>query len=102
MDIKKLFAELTDPRDKIQQTYPFECLMLMSICAAFSGTYSFVGIEDYAETHKDFFDSYFGLCYTPRHDTFNRLFQILDMDEFEKWFRKQAQNIIRPLSKPMI
>jgi hypothetical protein len=94
MDIKKLFEGLTDPRDKSQQTYPFEGLMLMAICAAFSGIDSFVGIEDYAETHKDFFDSYFCLSYIPRHDTFNRLFKDLDMDEFESWFRNQAKKIL--------
>ena len=94
MNIEKLFEGITDPRTKDNQTYPFECLMLIAVCAIMSGTDSFMGIEDYAETHKDFFDSYFNLTYTPTHDTFNRLFQALDINEFEVWFRKKSVALI--------
>lgn len=94
MDITNLFEELTDPRDQSGQIYPFENLMLMAVCAAFAGIDSFVGIEDYASTHKDFFDQFFKTSYFPRHDTFNRLFGALDMVEFEQWFRKKAQAVV--------
>jgi predicted transposase YbfD/YdcC len=94
MDIKKLFEGLTDPRAKDNQTYPFECLLLIAVSAIMSGIDSFTGIEDYAETHKSFFDSYFKLTYTPTHDTFNRLFQILDINEFEAWFRIKSKVLI--------
>jgi hypothetical protein len=73
MDITKLFEGLTDPRAKDNQTYPFECLLLIAVCAIMSGIDSFTGIEDYAETHKSFFDSYFKLTYTPTHDTLDML-----------------------------
>ena len=94
MDITKLFEGLTDPRDQSGQIYPFENLMLIAVCGAFAGIDSFVGIEDYASTHKDFFDQFFKTSYFPRHDTFNRLFGALDMIEFEQWFRKKAQAVV--------
>ena len=94
MDLRKFFKEITDPRHPDKQTYPFEYLMLIAICAAMAGIDSYAGIEDYAETHKEFFDSYFKTPYVPRHDTFIRLFQGIDINEFEQWFRLKTQELI--------
>ena len=93
MDISTLFEGLTDPRKIDNQKYPFCCLMLMAICALMAGIDSFVGMDEYAENNKDFFDQYFEHCYTPSHDTFRRLFQDLDMKEFEDWFRQKAEQV---------
>ena len=86
---------LTDPREVTNQLYPFEYLMLIAICASMAGIDSFVGIEDYAVAHKECFDRYFGVNYIPRHDTFNRLFQLIDVSEIETWFRKQSHVLIK-------
>jgi len=94
MDLSNFFHGLTDPRTPDNQTYPFEALMLMAICGVMAGIDSYTGIEDFSETHKSYFDTYFNLTYIPRHDTFNRLFQALDMGEFENWFRKKATYLI--------
>ena len=95
MELKKLFEGITDPRETKQQTYPFEYLMLISICAFMAGTDSFVGVEDYATANKAFFNCYFGAKYIPKHDTFNRLFQNLCPRELDVWFRKQASILIQ-------
>lgn len=94
MNIKEFFSELKDPRSPHNQTYPFECLMLISISAAMAGIDSYVGIEDYAATHKEFFDKYFNLKYTPTHDTFLRLYGLLDKVAFEQWFRVKTESLI--------
>jgi predicted transposase YbfD/YdcC len=94
MNLTELFEGLSDLRGTSNQTYPFTYLMLIAICASMAGIDSFVGIEDYAAAHKDFFDRYFGTIYTPRHDTFNRLFQNIDSAKLETWFRKQSQKLI--------
>jgi predicted transposase YbfD/YdcC len=94
MDLKTLFSNLSDKRNKNQQTYSFESLLFMSMCAIMAGEDSFTGISDYAETNKHIFDKYFDLpLLTPTHDTFNRLFDSLDPDEFDKWFVNYTQNI---------
>ncbi len=89
-----MFEGLTDPRKSDNQKYPFPCLMLMATCALMAGIDSFVGIEEYAEIHKDFFDPFSSHIYTPSHDTFRILFQDFDTKEFEVWFRKKAEQII--------
>lgn len=94
MNLKKLFEGLTDPRETTNQSYPFEYLMLIAVCASLGGIDSFVGIEDYAIAHKECFDHYFGVNYIPRHDTFNRLFQSLNPSEVEAWFRRQSHILI--------
>jgi predicted transposase YbfD/YdcC len=99
MELKKLFEGITDPRETKQQTYPFEYLMLISICSFMAGIDSFVGVEDYATVNKAFFDRYFGARYIPKHDTFNRLFQKLCPRELEVWFRKQASILIQFIEK---
>lgn len=92
------FEGLTDPRAKDNQTYPFEYLMLMALCATLAGIDSCVGIADYAETHAYFFSSYFNLPYTPRHDTFLDILSRIDQDEMEVWFRKRANDIVKIIS----
>jgi predicted transposase YbfD/YdcC len=94
MNLKELFSELSDKRNKNHQTYSFECLLFMSMCAIMAGEDSFTGISDYVETNKAIFDKYFDLpLFTPTHDTFNRLFDSLDPNEFDKWFVDYTQNI---------
>jgi len=58
-----------------------------------AGIDSFVGMDDYAKIHKDFFDRYFNHFYTPTHDTFRKLFRDLDVQEFESWFRRKAEQL---------
>ena len=92
MNLKELFSELSDKRNKNHQTYSFECLLFMSMCAIMAGEDSFTGISDYVETNKAIFDKYFDLpLFTPTHDTFNRLFDSLDPNEFDKWFVDYTQ-----------
>jgi predicted transposase YbfD/YdcC len=94
MPLTELFSGLEDPRAVDNQKYPFKYLMFISVCAAFSGIDSYVGIEDYAETHKDFFDKYFNLPYVPRHDTFSHLFSLLERDKLETWFRSKTNDLL--------
>jgi predicted transposase YbfD/YdcC len=94
MDLKIFFEGITDPRSAINQVYPFEYLMLISLCAALAGIDSYADMEEYAETHKEFFDMYFDMPYVPRHDTFLRLFQDINMQEFENWFRVKTSELI--------
>jgi hypothetical protein len=68
--------------------------MFMALCGAMAGIDSFVGIADYAELHKEYFDEYFNHIYTPRHDTFLNLFSRLNMAEFENWFRIKTKDLI--------
>jgi predicted transposase YbfD/YdcC len=67
--------------------------MLMAVCALMGGIDSFVGMDDYAKIHKEFFDRYCNHIYTPSHDTFRNLFRDLNMQEFESWFRKTAEQL---------
>lgn len=67
--------------------------MCMAVCALMAGIDSFVGMDDYAKIHKAFFDGYFNHIYTPSHDTFRNLFRDLNMQEFETWFRKTAEQL---------
>lgn len=42
-----LFEELEDPRSNKNQIYPFEYMMLVTLCACMAGETSFTGIADY-------------------------------------------------------
>ncbi len=77
-----LFSNLSDPRSSKNQVYPFEYMMLVSLCSCMAGETSFSGIADYASLHHDEFSKYFAcqiiaLIMTPSVISSNLLIMII-------------------------
>jgi predicted transposase YbfD/YdcC len=81
------FADLTDPRIDRSRLHELIDIIAIAICAVVAGADTWDDIEDFgkAKHHwlKTFLDLPNGI---PSHDTFRRLFERLDPDEFQRGF----------------
>ena len=85
--LNQVFSELTDSRSLRNQKHPFISLLGIGLLGALSGIDSFSGLGDYTEMHYDSLKAVFDLPNgPPSHDTFQRLFDALDPEQFHACF----------------
>jgi predicted transposase YbfD/YdcC len=87
------FEDLEDPRSRTCE-HPLEELMLVALCAVTSGADSWVSVVIWARLKTDWLRQY--LPFTngiASHDTFSRVFRMLDASKFEACFIRWMQNI---------
>lgn len=96
--LEKVFSGITDQRSQRNQKHPFISLLGISLLGALSGIDSFSGLGDYAEMHFDSLSKVFDLPNgAPSHDTFQRLFDAIDPDEFHTSFFRFTEQISQVL-----
>ena len=88
------FAELKDPRVEGRSDHLLEEILLITIAAVLSGADSWNEIEDYGKAKRDWLGSFLRLPGgIPSHDTFNRVFSLLDPAELETCFLHWVSSI---------
>ena len=81
------FADLTDPRIDRSRLHELLDIVAIAICAVVAGADSWDDIEDFGNAKHDWLKTFLDLPNgIPSHDTFRRLFERLDPDEFQKGF----------------
>jgi predicted transposase YbfD/YdcC len=81
------FADLTDPRIDRSRLHELLDIVAIAICAVVAGADSWDDIEDFGKAKHDWLKTFLDLPNgIPGHDTFRRLFERLDPDEFQKGF----------------
>jgi len=81
------FSEIEDPRIERQKLYSFDEIFLTTLCAKICGAESWEDMEDFGEAKIGFLKQY--LPYkngTPSHDTFARVFSLIDPKQFKECF----------------
>lgn len=79
-------AEIPDPRVQGRIVYPLRTIIVIALCASIGGANDFVGIERFGWDHCDFFEQLLGLkTNIPSHDTFNRVFSLINPRLFFDW-----------------
>jgi predicted transposase YbfD/YdcC len=82
------FATIEDPRVERSQLHPLASVLALSLCAVVSGADSFVTIELYGRSRKDWLRSFLDLPNgIPSHDTLGRIFAMLNPKTLEEAFR---------------
>jgi predicted transposase YbfD/YdcC len=84
-----IFASIEDPRDHTAQ-YDLSVLLFIALAATLCGARSCVDIADFAEGNRaDLIDIVvLAADTTPSHDTFSRLFRLLDPEQLEAALRR--------------
>ena len=78
-----------DPRINRTKKHELIDILVIAICAVVCGAKSWVEIEDFGEAKQEWFSMYLHLENgIPSHDTFRRLFMILDPEKFLEIFIK--------------
>jgi predicted transposase YbfD/YdcC len=81
------FAELPDPRREHRRLHRLDEIVFMAICAVLGGADSWQDIADYAESKLDWLKTFLTLPGgVPSHDTFRRVFCLLDPQAFQACF----------------
>jgi predicted transposase YbfD/YdcC len=81
------FASLSDPRRDHGQIHRLDEIVFMAICGVLCGADSWLEIADYSESKSDWLSTFLALPGgIPSHDTFRRVFCLLDPLAFQKCF----------------
>ena len=81
------FCSLTDPRLDRQKRHGLMDILLISVCATICGGTSFVDMEDFGNAKLEWFGQRLDLENgIPSHDTFRRVFSLINPDEFGSCF----------------
>jgi len=88
------FGDLADPRMDRQKRHSLMDVLFIAICAVICGAQSFVDMEDFGKAKLDWFGERLELANgIPSHDTFRRVFSLIEPDGFRLCFTRWAQAI---------
>jgi len=97
------FAQVDDPRVVKRSDHKLIDILFIALCATICGADDFCGIEIWAEARIDWLRKYLELpCGIPTHDTFNRVFQAIDPDQFVNCFRRWVMPLCETLQVKLI
>ena len=78
---------IEDPRIDRTKKHDLIDILVIAVCAAICGAKNWVEIEDFGNAKLNWFSTFLDLKYgVPSHDTFRRVFTLLDPEEFRMAF----------------
>jgi len=85
--IEKHFGSIEDPRSETNRRHNLTDIMVIAICAVICGADDNAAIEEFGNSKKEEFENILELPYgIPSHDTFWRVFRLLDAEAFAECF----------------
>ena len=91
--IKDHFSDITDPRNENKRHNLID-IIFITICAVICNADKWEDVEDFGNAKLSWFKRYLKLPHDiPSHDTFNRMFAVIDPKEFNKCFLKWVKSI---------
>lgn len=94
MEILSILRVVKDPRRDHLKAHSLESIFYLSIAAVLCGCESWYEVEEFGKMRENFFRSRIpGFKGTPSHDTFNRVFSLLNPNELEVGFREWIREI---------
>lgn len=91
-------SQLDDPRSGDNKKYKLIEILFISVCALLCGCESWTEIEDYGRSKREWFSTFLELKNgIPSHDTFRRVFCIMDFIKFQKVFIDWTNEIKKKL-----
>jgi predicted transposase YbfD/YdcC len=83
------FEDLEDPRTGNAALHDFHTLLMIALCAVLCGAQGAVDMALFAREKEAFFREFLDMKNgPPSHDTFSRLFRLLDPDQFRAAFQR--------------
>lgn len=88
------FSVIADPRVERGKEHRLIDVILISLCAMLCGAETFVDFEDFGKAKREWLKTFLELPNgIPSHDTFGRIFALLDPEQFSECFRNWTQSI---------
>lgn len=93
-DLVSLFGDMTDPRLDRKKLHSLSDILAIAILAVICGADSWVDIQNFGLARQEWLSQFLGLeGGIPSHDTFRRVFSLIEPKEFEKLFAQWVQSI---------
>jgi len=103
MSLVRAFHDLPDPRRAQGQDHRLTDLLVIAVCTLLVGGESAYEMEDFGRAREDWLRSFLPLPGgPPSHDTFNRLFQLLDPVVFAEGFAHWTQSLRESLGREVV
>lgn len=97
------FSFITDPRVQRTQAHSFHDILMIAICALLCGAENFVEFERFGEAKHDWLARFLKLPNgIPSHDTFGRVFALLDPRQFSECFTHWTRSLRQSFSAEII
>jgi len=98
-----VFVSIHDPRQKGKVDHDLVELLVVAVNAVLVGADTFVEIELWAQEKQDWLRRYLRLVHgIPSHDTFGRLFGLIDSSQFETAFRRWVSGVVPALGADVV
>jgi hypothetical protein len=99
MTLLEAFSILPEPRTGPAQRHDLREMILMALCAVLCGTNTWVDVAEWAEDQLEWLRKYIpAKAGAPSHDTFGRVFRLLDAKVFEQCFRAWIASLVGVIS----
>jgi predicted transposase YbfD/YdcC len=93
-DLESIFAQVEDPRMERTKLHRLRDIIILAICGVLCGADGWVEIEEFGKAKEAFFTELLKLPNgIPSHDTFGRVFALIDPKQFEASFVQWVQGI---------
>lgn len=97
------FADMKDPRIDRTKRHKLIDILFISIASVLSGAESWEDMEEYGQYKIEWLKTFLELPNgIPSHDTFNRVYKLLDSQMFEQCFLKWIESIFEKTSEEII
>ena len=98
-----VFVSISDPRQASKVEHDLVELLVVAVNAVLVGADTFVEIELWAREKLDWLRGYLRLAHgIPSHDTFGRMFGLIDAEQFEAAFRRWVSSILPVLREEVV
>lgn len=96
-------AVIDDPRMDRTKMHAFIDILMVAVCAMLCGAESFVEFEQFGKAKFEFLSSLLELANgIPSHDTFRRVFCLLDPEQFSACFRHWTEGLRKAFRKEIV
>ena len=93
-DLESLFAQVEDPRMERTKLHRLRDIIILAICGVICGAEGWAEIEEFGKAKEAWFTQLLNLPNgIPSHDTFGRVFALMDPKQFEASFFQWVQGI---------
>lgn len=99
----KSFADFPDPRRQGRIQHRFIDMLIIAVCAVIAGADSWTDIASYGRSKEDWLRTFLRLDGgIPSHDTFRRVFTIINPETFEQCFYDWVRGFFQALDREVI